>query len=524
MSSPLNEHETMSSHPLNESHLSPVALDTMSTVSKEEPSINDPPESISTLHEHETVSSHAQNELQLSPVALEATSTVEEPSMNEPPKSIITLHEQETMSPQTPAGPQLSPAGPDTAPTLLQTIESGKSPSTESVLNSQNSSPPSPPLPSDLTSTFPIMKLPPELRLMIFDEVFLDLTVRRQRSLMYRNEIKLSEKHQVNDFRPYANLLLTCKELGQEAKKHWEKIYLRKCCFYFWHVSKLYDLALILNKLGKPYINIKYVLRSQYNEGHVGDFCLAETVRKLMGSENVDFMIDQPGVPLDYYEVFSNQLSDRLNQFEADEDDNHIEVREGINEATEDNPVRAVVYRDEAGRKFSRAEWSGPESCKISSNAIQIFNKRPNPWGWGVTFSHYEEMEGKFSGIFWGGYDAAVGYGKLIMWEAMPLCHQFNHYHCQKWDEPNNQSISEELLEYAKRERETLLHWWLRSMTKDPKWLSLGGISEDAMLNWWADYGVENWFIDEVWSDDADHHWNAWYMSGEPWTAIRHPQ
>jgi hypothetical protein len=177
------------------------------------------------------------------------------------------------------------------------------------------------------------MKLPPELRLMVFDQLFLDLTVRRQRSMMFRNEVKLLEKYQVNDFRPYTNLLLTCKELGQEAKKHWMTIYLHQCCFYFWHVSKLYDLSLILEKLGKPYTEIKYVLRSECDEGHVGDFCLATTVRKLMADENVDFMSCQPGVPPDYHDTFMEQLFDRMDLEDVNGD--YVEIRAGTYEATE---------------------------------------------------------------------------------------------------------------------------------------------------------------------------------------------
>lgn len=355
---------------------------------------------------------------------------------------------------------------------------------------------------------------------MVFDQIFLDLTVRRQRSLIHHNEVKLLEKHQTNDFRLYTNLLLTCNQLGQEAKNHWDKFYLQECCFYFWNVSKLYDLSLVLEKLGKPYTEIKYVLRSQCDEGHVGDYCLATTVNELMDAENVEFMSCQPGVSPDYQDMFMNQLYDRLELHDMNGD--YVKVREGIYEATEENPVRSVVWVDEADRMYSRAEWSGPESCVISANATQAAVEPDNPWG--VTFCHYQQMQGKFSGIFWGGYDPAVGYGKLKIWEGMPSCHGPNHHRCQKWDDPANPSIREELLSRVKIERAALLTWWAPKITADPKWLSFVGKPEELALNWIEEYGLEEWFDDEIWSAKADHHWDHWYLSGEPWTAIRLPQ
>jgi hypothetical protein len=552
-SSSPHEHKTTDS-PVPAGQLSPATRDITPTVSIVEPSLSDPPNLSSPLRVSETMSLQAPNEPQQSPAITNTTPTVStaESSLSDQPEPGSLAHEHGATVSNAPAEPRLPFTGLNTLRTIPETLESGVQLSTEPVWVPQDSSqirappPPSspasssrvvklPPTPSSPafvsrlvklpptpkpSPVFPIMKLPPELRLMVFDQLFLDLTVRRQRSMMFRNEVKLLEKYQVNDFRPYTNLLLTCKELGQEAKKHWMTIYLHQCCFYFWQVSKLYDLSLILEKLGKPYTEIKYVLRSECDEGHVGDFCLATTVRKLMADENVDFMSCQPGVPPDYHDTFMEQLFDRMDLEDVNGD--YVEIRAGTYEATEEKPVRSVVWIDEADRMIACAEWSGPESCEISANAVQAAANRDNPWG--LTFRHFQEMQGKFSGIFWGGYDAAVGYGKLKIWDMMPSCHGPDHHHCQKWDDPANGSIREELLLQIKNERTALVRRWASTIMADSKWLSLGGKSDEFALGVVDGYGLEEWFMDELWSGGADHHFDHWYPRGEPWTAIRLPQ
>jgi hypothetical protein len=503
-SSPPREHDAMSSQTPPEQQLSSATTNTAPTVSTADSSLSDQPERSSSAHEHGTIISQAPTKPQLP-----FTGTTRK--MPKAVESGIQLSKDPVWTPKDSTRMQAPPpSSPTSVSRVVKLPPSPSSPVSVSRLVKL------PPLPKPVF-TFPIMKLPPELRLMVFDQLFLDLTVRRQRSMMSRNEVKLLEKYQVNDFRPYTNLLLTCKELGQEAKKHWMTMYLHQCCFYFWHVSKLYDLAQVLDKLGKPYTEINYVLRSQYNEGHVGDFCPATRVRELVNFTNWEHMAHQPGVSPDYSDPFDKYFQER--RFPVDETTGmSIETREGVYEATDKNPVRAVVGIDGAGKKFTHAEWSGPESCTVSAHGVDI----PVDGGSeGARWAFYNEMQGKFSGIFWGSYDPALGYGVFKIWEALPMRHHANHNYCQKWDDRKNQAIREEMLSRAKSERENLLSYWYDTITKDSKWLMLGGEHRDYQ-DFLDEYQIGDWLDDEEWSDLADEHWNHWYISG-PWTGIRPP-
>jgi hypothetical protein len=357
---------------------------------------------------------------------------------------------------------------------------------------------PPPPKPSFV---FPIMKLPPELRLMVFDQLFLDLTVRRQRFMMYHNEEKLLHKHQVNDFRPYTNLLLTCNELSDEAKKLWEKQYLGRCCFYFWHISKLYDLAMVVDKMGKPYTDIKYVLRSQWAEAHVSRFCLAATVARLSLFETEYFMSCQPGISPDYPDVFEEQFLDRIHGSAG----RYRVVDAGIYEATDENPVRAVVEKDEAGKTFARGEYAGPESCEISTHEDDT-----SLGDGGHRRDCYAQMQGKFSGIFWGGYDAAIGYGKFKLWEAVPSCPGPGHCYCENWDNPDNRFDCSELVLRDIDERAALMRRWCEEIVCDRKWLNLGGHPQESVGDLVEYYGIEDWLDFHYWSGLADGYWASW--------------
>ena len=320
--------------------------------------MSDLPEQSSSRDDHETMNSP--------PVLIvKSTAGVQEHIIRDPPETSGSLHEHENTSSLVPAG-HLSPIVLITTPVMSKTLEPGTQPPTEAVNPcSQDSNPSqtSPPA-SNPTLTFPIMELPPELRLMVFDQLFLDLTVRRQWSVMHHNEEKLLQKYQVNDFRPYTNLLLTCKELNKEAKNHWDRYYLRECCFYFWHISKLYDFAMVLDKMGRPYTEIKYVLRSQWAESNVSQFCLTATVARLGLSEIEWFMRCQPGISPDYPDVFEEQFLDRIRGSAG----RYSKIDAGIYDATDENPVRAVVGKDEAGKTFARGEYVGPETCEISAH------------------------------------------------------------------------------------------------------------------------------------------------------------
>jgi hypothetical protein len=473
--------------------------------------MSDPPDQSSPRDEHETRSSLAPTG-QRSPVILITTSAVgmQGHIKRDPPEPSCSLRKHETASSSVPVG-QLSPVVLITTPTTPQTLAPGTQPPTEAAdPGSQDFTPSqtSPP-PSDPTLTFPIMKLPPELRLMAFDQLFLDLTIRRQHSMKYRNDESLLRKHQANDFRPYTNLLLTCKELSQEAKKLWDEQYLRECCFYSWHVSKLYDLAMVFDKMGKPYTEIKYVLRSHWEADFVSQFCLASTVATVAELEVADLMICQPGVSPGCPRVLQEQLYDRIRDLQYSTG-SYIKVDVGIYEVTEDHPVRVVVERDEAGKTLARSDHVGPESCVISAHQ----NDTPLEGG-GTRRSRYAQMEGKFSGIFWGGYDAAIGYGKFKLWEAVPPCPGLDHCHCSQWHEPENRFDCSEMIIHDLHERNALLQRWYDEIVDDQKWLNLGGKprhSSEALMD---DYGMAHWFDFEYWGEQAYEYWASWQLDSD---------
>jgi hypothetical protein len=454
---------------------------------------------------------------QRSPVVLITTSAVgmQEHIKHDSPEPSSLLHERETAS---------SP--------MPQILEPGTQPPTEAASPVSQDSNPSQtsPSPSDPTLTFPIMKLPPEIRLMVFDQLFLDLTVRRQHFMKYHNGEKLLQKHQVNDFRPYTNLLLTCKELNKEAKKLWEEQYLHECCFYFWHVSKLYDLAMLFEKLGGAYTNVRYVLRTQFVENFVCNMCLAATAAEAGEHEALWFMQTQPVVSPDYSDEFDQHFIRRLFPSTGN-DSGKIEIGEGVYEATDENPVRTVVYK-EAGKTFAHGEYSGPESCSLSThltetvlestnhdnnNELQIYVE-----GRGARHDVYEQMQGKFSGIFWGGYDPAVGYGKLKLWEAVPLLHLESRCLCRKWNDPANRHDEEDdMLRRGDKIRSKLLDKWFNEIINDPKWLALGGeVDEEGLSGVLDDYGMEHWNDAEYWEMRADENWSSMRLSASMWHEV----
>jgi len=526
---------------------SPGVLVTNAATGMEEHNTHDPAEPDSSLHEHSTPSSQAPSEPQNSPDTT-PTVNIEAPGTNAHPEQSSPLNELKTMSSLAPAKPRLPFTDLDTMRTMPNPVEAGTQHSTEPVWIPQDSSrmqpPPTlsspsasrvvqlPPMPSspaftsrlvrlhplpDQEFTFPIMKLSAEIRLIIFDQLFLDLTVRRQQSMEYRNEEKLLQKHQVNDFRPYTNLLLTCKELNKEAKNHWDKYYLRECCFYFWHVSKLYDLAMVFDKMGKPYTEINYVLRSQVGNDYNNSLCLAPTVAEL-GYYEADWFIEtQPGAAPGYEE-----LDDHFNQrlyTTVGKTCGIIEIGEGTYEATDKNPVRVVIH-EEDGRVCARGDLTGPESCAIS---VHLDQRVRDDLRGTIKTEDYTQMQGKFSGIFWGGYDAAVGYGKLKIWEAMLLDHLEGDCDCGKWNIPANRFGDDSLLRIGEDERLTLLNKWYDKIIVDPKWLALGGepVPEPyGSVGLMGEYGMGQWLDDDYWRQKADDHWASWRMSDAEWKEL----
>jgi hypothetical protein len=431
--------------------------------------------------------------------------------MSDLPKQSSSRDEHQTMSSQVPAG-QLSPVVLIPTPIMPQTLEPGTQSPTEAALPGSQDSNPSQTSPhaSNPTLAFPIMKLPPELRLMVFDQLFFDLTVRRRYSMKYRNDQKLLQKHQANDFRPYTNILLTCKELNTEAKKLWEEQYLRECCFYFWHVSKLYDLAVVIDKMGKAYTEIKYVLRSHWAEDFVSTFCLATTVANIATLEAEDLIVCQPGVSPGYPEVLEKQLYAHIHDLQYPAGGRYTRIEAGIYEATEENPVRLMLDRDQAGKSYAHAEHIGLESCVIS-----VHQDDTPLEGGGTRRCFYTQMQGKFSGIFWGGYDAAVGYGKFKLWEAVPFCPGFGYCHCSPWHEPENRFDCSDIIIHDIHERQALLQRWYEEIVDDHKWLNLGGKPGQSSEDLMDEYGLTDWFDFDYWGQRADRYWASWHLEDE---------
>jgi hypothetical protein len=476
------------------SSLFPVTHPAPARAGKEESSMSDPRETSSPPHEqHKNMSSHASVEPQASPGApgVAPTASIEEPSTSGP---------SEIVSLQTTAKPQPLPAAPDIASNMPQTIESDAELSSETVLTTHRfNGPQTSPLSSDstFTFTFPIMKLPPELRLVVFDQLFLDLTVCRQNRMMYCNQERMLRKHKVNDFRPYTNLLLTSKELNNVAKKLWEERYLHQCCFYFWHVWKLYDFANVVDKLGKPYTEIGYVLRSRHEEADemIKPFCVAGEVARIAEGEADTFMGNQPGAPSDYPLGLIKQANKRLY------------AAEGTHEASNDISLRTMVYKTE--KSFVRSECSGPESCTLTvSHAVTPLREGT------CRIDGYRQMHGKFSGIFWGGYDAAVSYGIFRLWEVSDPCNDYCQ--CREWQSLSGRLDCDRLNEEAKDVRQQLFELWYDEITRDLTWLALRGKMRSAMpADLLYDYGMTDWFDDETWFEFANDFWLAWLTAAD---------
>ncbi|GAB1736462.1 hypothetical protein NU219Hw_g7612t1 [Hortaea werneckii] len=81
----------------------------------------------------------------------------------------------------------------------------------------------------------PLLALPKELRLMIYDELFTPLT---QRPKHFDTYVLPSEWPKI-DFTPYTALLLTCKEVKEEARTHFEGHFAPDVMVFFDNVVSL---------------------------------------------------------------------------------------------------------------------------------------------------------------------------------------------------------------------------------------------------------------------------------------------
>jgi hypothetical protein len=279
---------------------------------------------------------------------------------------------------------------------------------------------------------FPLMKLPPEIRLNVYDCLFTDLTINRQREVADLTEYHHSHEWPDNDFSAYRNLLLTCREVHDAAKGLWETMYARHVCFYFWKVPDFYRVAKLLTTLGEPYQDPSYALRTRTFEETEAE----ET--EFVDNEAEEIMSTQPGFPHDN-EDYAN--------FHWAWPPFHFNGEPGSHSLLSDGRIPHDTYRRGARRRpFARAEFPGLEDC-----SIVVHEDHPDEG----TRSQYLLMSGKIGTVFWGGYDAAAGHAQLKIWEewrkrGCPPC--------------------------CLAKAEVVLTWRAQAMSgQDEAWLALGG-------------------------------------------------
>lgn len=242
---------------------------------------------------------------------------------------------------------------------------------------------------------FPLMKLSPELRLNIYDQVLIDLTINRQRKVADLNKYHRAHEWPKNDFSAYLGLLLTCEEVHRDVKGLWENVYIHKCCFYFWKMPDFYRIATSLVKLGGAYRSAKYALRTRAWD-EIG-FNEAEFIT----DEGEHFMKDQPGFPTENPDYIDFQWSWPKFPYAS---------RSGPHTLQGEGPIPVETYRQgPKGHKYARAYIPGLKGCSLA------IHDRHVP-GDSISTS-YLLMSGTVGDVFWGEYDAAFGYGKQMIWD-----------------------------------------------------------------------------------------------------------
>ena len=242
---------------------------------------------------------------------------------------------------------------------------------------------------------FPLMKLSPELRLNIYDQVLIDLTTNRQRAVADLNKYHRAHEWPKNDFSAYLSLLLTCKEIHAHVKGLWENVYIHKCCFYFWKIPDFYRIVTSLVKLGDPYRSARYALRTRASD-EIG-FEEAEFIT----DEGEDFMKVQPGFPIGNPDYKDFQWSWPEFPY-ASPSGPHTLQGEG--------PIPVETYRQgPKGREYARASIPGLKGCSLAIHDRQVSGTHAG--------TSYLLMSGEVGNVFWGGYDAAFGHGRQAIWD-----------------------------------------------------------------------------------------------------------
>lgn len=254
------------------------------------------------------------------------------------------------------------------------------------------------PLPSGTgeNAAFPLMRLPPELRLRTYDQVFTDLTIGRQSQVADVYTYHHGHEWPGNDFSDYLNLLLASKHVHDEAKPLWEHVYILQACFYFLKPPSFHRVAKSLATLGEPYTNAKYVLWTAPKDEN------ASQNADWIDEEGEDFMAEQPGFPS--HDPNYAQMSFSWPEIP-------YARGEGQHYLLPSNEIPVEIYSQGPERKlFGRAIIPGLEDCTL------IFHERHAPPNYAGT--DYMLMTGEMGGVFWGAYDLPFSKAKWTLWEA----------------------------------------------------------------------------------------------------------
>ncbi|GAB7325827.1 hypothetical protein MBLNU13_g09907t1 [Cladosporium sp. NU13] len=242
---------------------------------------------------------------------------------------------------------------------------------------------------------FPLMRLSPELRLNVYDQLLTDLTVNRQRAVADLSRYHRAHEWPKNDFSAYLSLLLTCKEVHCHVKGLWENVYIHKCCFYFWKLPSFHRVATSLVKLCEPYQSARYALRTRASD----EIGLEEA--EFITEEGEMFMKDQPGFPRDNPDYTDFQWSWPQIPYAS---------RSGTHTLDGNGPIPVETYRQGPKRsKYARASFPGLTGCSLVVHDRQVSESHAG--------TAYMLMSGAIGNVYWGKYDAAFGHGKQMIWD-----------------------------------------------------------------------------------------------------------
>ena len=242
---------------------------------------------------------------------------------------------------------------------------------------------------------FPLMKLSPELRLNVYDQLLIDLTINRQRPVADLNKYHRAHEWPRNNFSAYLGLLLACKEIHGHVKGLWENVYIHECCFYFWKLPDFHRVANSLVKSGEPYRSARYALRTRAWD----EIGLDEA--EFVTDEGEKFMKDQPGFPRHNPDYAEFQWSWPKFPYAS---------RSGAHTLYGEGPIPVETYRQgPKGRRYARASIPGLEACSLTVHDRQVPESHAGPT--------YLLMSGEVGSVFWGKYNAAFGHGKQMIWD-----------------------------------------------------------------------------------------------------------